>query len=169
MKLKVTHLYTNRSLAYHQLQDSAKALADADHVLANLDSANVKALNRRAVAHKALGNVEEAIRDFQALLKTNPANAAEIKKDLDELLPKLIQIQKEKKEAELAKAPKATSNSKIMEMPETATTPAALQQTPKLPATLAEEPETEEAKKSTQVKKTKNLDAEIINKAVEIT
>ena len=96
-------------------------MADADHVLNNLDAANVKALNRRAVAHKAIGNVEEAIRDFQALMKTNPANAAEIKKELDELLPRLIQIQKEKKEAELAKAPKATSNSKILEMPTTPT------------------------------------------------
>ncbi len=121
VKLKVTQLYTNRSLAYHQLQNQANALADADHVLNNLDAANVKALNRRAVAHKAIGNVEEAIRDFQALMKTNPANAAEIKKELDELLPRLIQIQKEKKEAELAKAPKATSNSKILEMPTTST------------------------------------------------
>ena len=61
-------------------------------MLNNLDSANVKALNRRAIANKSLGNVEDAIRDFQALLKTNPANVAEIKKDLDELLAKLVQM-----------------------------------------------------------------------------
>ena len=119
VKLKVTQLYTNRSLAHHQLADEASARADADHVLTNLDPANVKALNRRAVANKSLGNVEEAIRDFQALLKTNPGNVAEIKKDLDELMAKLVQMQKAKKEAEAAKAPKATSNSKILEMPET--------------------------------------------------
>jgi cytochrome c-type biogenesis protein CcmH/NrfG len=88
-------------------------------VLTNLDSANVKALNRRAIANKSLGNVEEAIRDFQALLKTNPTNVAEIKKDIDELMTKLVQMNKAKKEAEAAKAPKPTSNSKILEMPET--------------------------------------------------
>jgi cytochrome c-type biogenesis protein CcmH/NrfG len=44
------------------------------------------------VGNKSLGNVEEAIRDFQALLKTNPANVAEIKKDLDELMAKLVEI-----------------------------------------------------------------------------
>lgn len=95
-------------------------------------------------------------------MKTNPANAAEIKKDLDELMAKLVQIQKAKKEAEAAKAPKATSNSKILEMPET---PA-----PKNPE-QAKEPEEEENKKpaTLQPKKTKNLDAETINKAVEIT
>lgn len=92
VKLKVTQLYTNRSLAHHQLADEASARADADHVLTNLDPANVKALNRRAVANKSLGNVEEAIRDFQALLKTNPGNVAEIKKDLDELMAKLVQM-----------------------------------------------------------------------------
>lgn len=40
------------------------AFEDADHVLKNLDDKNVKALNRRAVACKVLGRVEEAIRDF---------------------------------------------------------------------------------------------------------
>ncbi len=81
-------------------------------------------------------------------------------------MAKLVQIQKAKKEAELAKAPKATSNSKILEMPET---PA-----PKNPEQSSKEPkEEEEVKKpaaaTQQPKKTKNLDAETINKAVEIT
>lgn len=88
------------------------------------------------MANKSLGNVEEAIRDFQALLKTNPANVAEIKKDLDELMTKLVQMQKAKKEAEAAKA---TSNSKILEMPET---PA-----PKNPEQPAKVPVEEETKK----------------------
>jgi len=91
------------------------------------------------VANKSLGNVEEAIRDFQALLKTNPANVAEIKKDLDELMTKLVQMQKAKKEAEAAKAPKATSNSKILEMPETPVS--------KNPEQPAKEPVEEETKK----------------------
>lgn len=39
-------------------------MTDADHVLKQLDPANVKALNRRAVALKALGKVEDSIRDF---------------------------------------------------------------------------------------------------------
>ncbi len=64
VKLKVTQLYTNRSLSYHQLNNQLKAFEDADFVLKNLDDKNVKALNRRAVASKALNRVEEAIRDF---------------------------------------------------------------------------------------------------------
>lgn len=136
------------------------AFEDADHVLKNLDDKNVKALNRRAVACKVLGRVEEAIRDFQALMKTNPTNSAEIKKDLDELMVKLIQQQKAKKEAEAA-APTQTK-AKIQEIPESKST----LQKPK----VQEQPEEEKSTpKTTGPKKTKNLDAEIINKAVEIT
>jgi cytochrome c-type biogenesis protein CcmH/NrfG len=84
-------LYTNRSLAHHQLADHASAHADGHHVLVNLDSSNVKALMRRGFAAKMLGNYEESVRDFQALLKTKPANEAEVKKELDEAMKKLVE------------------------------------------------------------------------------
>ena len=62
-----------------------------------MDSVNIKALNRRAVALKALGNIQDSIRDFSQLLKINPANEKEIKKELDELMKKLVEDQKAKK------------------------------------------------------------------------
>ena len=37
VKLKVTQLYTNRSLAHHQLADHAAVHRDADYVLNSLD------------------------------------------------------------------------------------------------------------------------------------
>lgn len=73
------------------MPDQAKAFEDSDHVLRFLDGANIKALNRRAVASKALGNIEDSIRDFQTILKTKPTNEAEVKKELDELLKKLVE------------------------------------------------------------------------------
>lgn len=95
----MTHLYTNRSLSYHQLDNQSKALEDADHVLKNLDSQNIKALNRRAVAAKTLGKIEDSIRDYQTLLKLNPAGEKEINKELGDLMKKLVEAQKAKKEA----------------------------------------------------------------------
>lgn len=49
--------------------------------------------------------MEESIRDYQTLLKVNPAGEKEIRKELDELMKKLIEIQKAKKEE--ASKPKA--------------------------------------------------------------
>jgi tetratricopeptide (TPR) repeat protein len=64
VKLKVTQLYTNRSLAHHQLGDHNAAHRDADHVLNSLDQTNVKALMRRGFAAKMLGKYDESVRDF---------------------------------------------------------------------------------------------------------
>ena len=69
MKLKVTQIYTNRSLSYHQLKDQGKAFEDSDFVLKNLDPSNAKALFRRAIANKSFGKYEESVRDLQALFK----------------------------------------------------------------------------------------------------
>jgi tetratricopeptide (TPR) repeat protein len=99
VKLKVTHLYTNRSLSHHQLSDNQKAFEDADHVLRYLDDKNVKALNRRATANKALGRVEDSIRDYQQLLKVNPAGEKDINREIGELMKKLVEQNKAKKEA----------------------------------------------------------------------
>lgn len=57
----------------------------------SLDSTNVKAIMRRGYAAKMLGKFEDSIRDFQALLKTKPANEAEVKKELDEAMKKLVE------------------------------------------------------------------------------
>jgi len=48
----ITQIYTNRSLAFHLLNQQASALSDANYVLVNLDSNNQKALFRRAHAYK---------------------------------------------------------------------------------------------------------------------
>jgi len=46
--LKVTQLYTNRALAWHNNGNQDDAIKDADYVLENIDENNVKALYRRA-------------------------------------------------------------------------------------------------------------------------
>ena len=97
--MKITQLYTNRALAHHQLSDHQAAHRDADHVLTSLDAGNVKALMRRGYAAKMLGRYEDSVRDFQTLLKSKPANEAEVKKELDDAMRKLVEQQKAKKEA----------------------------------------------------------------------
>jgi cytochrome c-type biogenesis protein CcmH/NrfG len=73
------------------LGDHQSAHRDADHVLTNLDAGNVKALMRRGYAAKMLGRFDESVRDFQTLLKIKPANDAEVKKELDESMKKLVE------------------------------------------------------------------------------
>jgi hypothetical protein len=46
---------------------------------------------RRGIAAKFLSKYDESVRDFQALLKTKPANEAEVKKELDEAMKKLVE------------------------------------------------------------------------------
>ena len=69
MKLKVTQLYTNRSLSYSIVGDHQRALEDAEHVLKELDHSNAKALFRRAMANKNFKKIEEALKDLKALFK----------------------------------------------------------------------------------------------------
>lgn len=45
---KVTQLYTNRSLSFHNLDQQEDAFNDANYVVENIDACNTKALNRRA-------------------------------------------------------------------------------------------------------------------------
>ena len=52
IKTKIILLYTNRSLAFHHLDQQASALEDANTVLNELDSNNQKALFRRSHANK---------------------------------------------------------------------------------------------------------------------
>ena len=46
---------------------------------------------RRGYAAKMLGRFDESVRDFQTLLKIKPANDAEVKKELDESMKKLVE------------------------------------------------------------------------------
>lgn len=50
--LKVSQLYTNRALAFHNLDQQEDAFTDANYVVENIDSCNTKALNRRAHYYK---------------------------------------------------------------------------------------------------------------------
>ena len=64
MKLKITQLYTNRSLSYSIVGDQQRALEDAEHVLKELDPSNAKALFRRAMANKSFKKIEDALKDL---------------------------------------------------------------------------------------------------------
>ena len=92
LKTKITHLYTNRCLCFHNLNQQASALADANYVLQHLDSANAKALYRRAHALKTQQKWEEAMKDYQALYVENKTD--DIKKNISECLMKAAEQRK---------------------------------------------------------------------------
>ena len=75
-----------------------EAWADADYVLRNVEEANGKALFRRAVASKRMGKVEDAVRDLQVLWKQDTSKK-DVKKELDECLAKLVEMNKSKQQA----------------------------------------------------------------------
>lgn len=64
IKLVVSQIYTNRSLAFHFLNQQASAFSDANYVLTKIDAKNQKALFRRAHALKVQEKYEEAVRDL---------------------------------------------------------------------------------------------------------
>lgn len=86
--MKVTVLYTNRSLCYHLSNDQMRAMDDADYVLENLDKKNAKALYRRAYALNSINRYEDAFRDYTALTNLQTPNA-QIKKEFEELKKKV--------------------------------------------------------------------------------
>lgn len=51
LKQRVTALYSNRCLSYHQLGKQKEVIADADYVIKNLDAKNIKMLYRRQFAY----------------------------------------------------------------------------------------------------------------------
>ena len=57
-------------------------------MLKQIDPTNIKAYFRRALASKALGNVADAARDLQEVVKLDPTNTA-AKKELNECLSKI--------------------------------------------------------------------------------
>jgi len=96
LKTKAVQLFTNRSLAMHNMGNSTDAFADADFVLKNLDPQNAKALFRRAQGYKSRGSTALAVTDLELLSKLEPKNAA-CKKDLLELKTKLKEEESDSK------------------------------------------------------------------------
>ena len=88
----MTHLYTNRCLCFHNLNQQASALSDATYVLQRLDSANAKALYRRAHALKSQHKWEEAMKDYQTLYVENKTD--DIKKHISECLARAAEARK---------------------------------------------------------------------------
>ncbi|XP_061641816.1 mitochondrial import receptor subunit TOM34 [Phyllopteryx taeniolatus] len=70
--------FTNRALCYLALKRYRDAATDCDAALA-IDGANIKALYRRAQAHKELKDVKSCVRDLNKLLEVEPNNTAAIK------------------------------------------------------------------------------------------
>ena len=92
VKLVVTQLLTNRSLAFHHLGQQNSAMSDATYVLTKLDDKNAKALFRRAHAYKTMNKWEEAARDLQVLYKENQEES--VKNEISVCLKKAIESKK---------------------------------------------------------------------------
>ncbi|XP_071349848.1 mitochondrial import receptor subunit TOM34 [Trachinotus anak] len=80
LKLNPTEIttYTNRALCYLSVKRYADAVRDCDEALV-IDSSNIKALYRRAQAHKELKDVNTCVDDLNRLLKVEPKNSAALK------------------------------------------------------------------------------------------
>lgn len=70
--------YTNRALCYLSVKQYRDAVRDCDEALM-IDSSNVKALYRRAQAHKELKCMKACEDDLHSLLKVEPKNTAALK------------------------------------------------------------------------------------------
>ena len=140
----VTNLYTNRALAWHNIDNQEDSFSDANFVLTNLDPKNTKALFRRAHCYKLKSQFALAVQDLELLCSIDAKNPV-AKKDLVELKTKL----------------RDEKTNKIQEV-EVKSTPA-YAATPVVTETA---PPTEEAKaKKNVVNKTKLLDSDVIEKA----
>uniref|UniRef100_A0A672PJV8 Sperm associated antigen 1b n=1 Tax=Sinocyclocheilus grahami TaxID=75366 RepID=A0A672PJV8_SINGR len=76
-------VFNNRAQAHIRLQCWSAALNDCDAAL-QLEPGNVKALLRRATAHKHLGRLQESHDDLRAVLLIEPHNATAQKLLMDE-------------------------------------------------------------------------------------
>nr|XP_020640992.1 sperm-associated antigen 1 isoform X2 [Pogona vitticeps]XP_020640993.1 sperm-associated antigen 1 isoform X2 [Pogona vitticeps]XP_020640994.1 sperm-associated antigen 1 isoform X2 [Pogona vitticeps] len=85
-------VYTNRALCYLKLFQYEQAEKDCDYVL-HRDDSNIKALYRRALAHKGLKNYKASIDDLTKVLLINPS-IAEASKELQEVTM-LLKLKKE--------------------------------------------------------------------------
>lgn len=80
LKLNPTEVttYTNRALCFLSVKQYRDAVRDCDEALA-LDGGNVKALYRRAQAHRELKDLRSCLDDLNRLLREEPKNGAALK------------------------------------------------------------------------------------------
>ncbi|XP_054983325.1 sperm-associated antigen 1 [Sorex araneus] len=76
-------IYTNRALCYLKLGRCVEAEQDCSRAL-QLEAANVKALYRRALAHKGLQNYQQSLNDLRQVLQLD-ASIAEARTELEEV------------------------------------------------------------------------------------
>ena len=94
-------LQTNLSMVCFK-QQKHKMSRDVATKAIEIESTNVKALYRRAVAHRAMGDVDSAKDDLRTAFKTDPNNVA-VKKELISI-KKVLEDRKAKEKARLSKA-----------------------------------------------------------------
>ena len=94
-------LQTNLSMVCYK-QEKHKMSRDVATKAIEIESTNVKALYRRAVAHRAMGDVDSAKDDLRLAYKTDPDNIA-VKKELKSI-KKILEDRKAKEKARLSKA-----------------------------------------------------------------
>lgn len=111
VKALLVMLYTNLSTVLFKSQKyrvsadvagRAIGVLSGDNSNSNNDSAHVKALYRRAVAHRKVGNLDEARRDLRAAVAMDPANTAS-KKELASI-KKEMEAAKETQKKALSRA-----------------------------------------------------------------
>ncbi|KAG7272051.1 hypothetical protein CRUP_025988 [Coryphaenoides rupestris] len=90
LKLNPTEIttYTNRALCYLSVKQYREAVRDCDAAVA-MDGGNIKALYRRAQAHRELKDSKACVEDLNRLLRVEPNNLAALKL--------LQEVQKKKK------------------------------------------------------------------------
>ena len=94
-------LQTNLSMVTYK-QEKYKMSRDLANKALDIDATNVKALYRRAMAHRSLGDLESARDDLRAALKGEPNNIA-VKKELI-AVKKILDERKAKEKAGLQRA-----------------------------------------------------------------
>jgi tetratricopeptide (TPR) repeat protein len=99
LKKIIIPAYSNLSLCYLKMKKYNMVITFANQVLAS-DSANVKNLYRRGLARKGSKAFDEAIEDFEKVIKLDSEMEAECRKLISEC--KLLKIEQKKKEKEIA-------------------------------------------------------------------
>lgn len=101
VKQLIVSLQTNLSMVCFK-QNKHKMSRDVANKALEVDNKNVKALYRRGVASRALGDIDAARADLKEALKCDPANTA-VKKELL-VIKKSLEDHKKKEKARLQKA-----------------------------------------------------------------
>lgn len=97
VKALLVSLQTNLSLMQFKLGNFKHAKMTASKAL-QIDPVNIKALYRRAVAHRKMGNTTEARTDLREILKADPVNVS-AKKELASIKKQLETIKEQQKKS----------------------------------------------------------------------